>query len=174
MSKIKKFFEFFDDEDLKARHEIDYLTGEIKNYAKKIDNNFKDESIENLLSKLTYTFPFMFAFLKASNSNEGELKFSNFKVLVKHHPEDKFYNFIATDETIMVVLGIRILNNNKYDVYVLVDDINDEDSRIIEEHEVSYQELCYLISNPYIQSLIDVDFYDLVRYKFEEMVIRSN
>ena len=62
---IKKFFEFFDDEDLKARHEIEYLTGEIKNFAKTVDVNFKDETIatwglkyfaEDTGTKSTYQF----------------------------------------------------------------------------------------------------------------------
>jgi hypothetical protein len=174
MSKIKKFFEFFDDEDLKARHEIEYLTGEIKNFAKTVDVNFKDETIENFLSKIIYSFPFMSAFMQASQSKGGEYKFRTFRVLIKYTEEDKFYNFIATDDTIMVALGIKILGNNKYDTFVMIDDINEEDVRVFEEDNVSYQELCEIIAHVYIQEITNVDFYDLIKYNFEEIIVRSN
>jgi hypothetical protein len=74
----------------------------------------------------------------------------------------------------MVALGVKILGNNKYDTFVMIDDINEEDVRVFEEDNVSYQELCEIIAHVYIQEITNVDFYDLIKYNFEEIIVRSN
>lgn len=174
MSNIKKFNEFFDTEDLRDQHEIEYLTGKIRDYAKTIDYNFKDTTIENFISKITFTFPFMVAFTEASTGKTGEKKFSNFKVSIKYIEDDDFYNFLVTDDTRMISLGVRLLQDNKYDVFIVVDDLREEDSKVFEESGVSYEDLCSIIANLFIPSVMEFDFDALISYKFDELITRSN
>jgi hypothetical protein len=56
MKRLKKYFELFDNEELKARHELDMLKG--KNPVSAIKYVGAPETADDLYQKLTYAFPF--------------------------------------------------------------------------------------------------------------------
>lgn len=60
MKRFKKFFELFDDEELKARHELNMLKGE--NPVSAIKYVGTPETAEDLYHRLAYAFPFFESF----------------------------------------------------------------------------------------------------------------
>ena len=71
---MKKFFEFFDDEDLKSKFEIPYLKGEI---GKEISKNFKkfplitsDEDTDKLVENVLIQYPILEKFQSRVVENE--------------------------------------------------------------------------------------------------------
>lgn len=174
MNKVRKFFEFFDDEELRDRHEIEYLTGKIRDLANTTDVNFKSEDINKFISKISYTFPFMLAFSEASASPTGKKRFSDFNVGVRYDEESGYWNFITTDEVVFLILSVKILGGAKYDVGFYLDDTTIEDIKYYEAENVDYLELCAMVSQLYVQSAMDLGYDELIEYNFEEIVLRSN
>lgn len=174
--KLKKFNEFFDTEELKAKHEIDYLTGNIKNLiGKKVEWNFKDENISNLVCKMAdLHLPFMRAFVEADGMEDSKMSFSNFDIMVRYDDESKFYNFLVKSENSILVLGIRIESMNRYDVYVYMDSENEEDLKVFEEKNVTYNEVVDIIKDLYMPELVDLGFTELLDYDIEKYYSSKN
>lgn len=172
MKNIKKFNELFDTEDLKNRHEIPFLTGELQKSLKKIDNDFKDDTIENLTSKLQYKFPFFSAYIEAADSETGEKNFGNFKVFMKHNDKSDYYYYIASNDNEFVMIGVKIISNNLYDVVAAHEDGSYE--RHLDEEGLSFDELCELIRQVFIESLMGAGFNDLIAYNYTSVLTRIN
>jgi hypothetical protein len=172
MKNIKKFNELFDTEDLKNRHEIPFLTGELQKSLTKIDNNFRDDNIENLTSKLQYKFPFFSAYIEAANSNSGEKKFSNFKALMKNDDKNGYYYYVASNDYEFVTIGVKIISNNLYDVVAAHEDGDYE--RHMDEKGLSFDELCEVVRQVFIESLMGAGFTDLISYNYQNVLSRIN
>lgn len=163
--RIKRFFEIFDTEDIKSRHEIDWLSGKLSNIGKNVDHNFKDETIGRFITKISqYNYPFFMQFDKADR--EGQLDFGDFKIYTNYDEEDKHWAFVAASDKYMVVLGIKINSVNNYDIYIYFDDVespDDEEKSPGSEYQgITYAELITLIKEMYIPFLIDAGFEDLL------------
>lgn len=163
--RIKKFFEMFDTEDIKSRHEIDWLSGNLSSIGKKIDHNFKDETIGKFVTKISqHNYPFFMQFDKADI--EGQLDFGDFKIYTNYDESDKHWGFIAASDKYMVVFGIKINSVNNYDIYIYFDDAESPDdeqkSPGSEFKGITYDEVVGLIKELYIPFLIDAGFEELL------------
>jgi hypothetical protein len=175
--KLKKFNEFFDTEELKSRHEIDYLSGNIKKLiGKKVEWNFKDENISNLISKMAdLHLPFLRAFVEADGMENSKMSFDTFDIMVRYDDESKFYNFLVMSGATMLVLGLRIKSMNNYDIYVYLDSENDVDSlKVFEENNVTYDDVVSIIKDLYIPELVDCGFDKLLDYDYERYYTSKN
>lgn len=168
---IKRFNELFDSEEMKdyvlsqdPSAEIDYLA---KNYSKyaKVDYKFGIESIDNLLMKvINFHHPFMKAFLDANETEEGKLEFSDFDLLIRYDDTENYQAFILASERFMLVLGIRVVGE-KFDVYLLLDDAEDEDKILsFEEKNITFNEVVNIISQEYISAIKEYGFSELLNY----------
>jgi hypothetical protein len=163
--RIRRFFELFDTEDIKSRHEIDWLSGNLASIGKNIEHNFKDESIGKFVTKISqYNYPFFMQFDKADR--KGELEFNDFKIYTKYDEDDKHWAFVAASDSYMVVFGIKINGVNNYDIYIYFDDAetpDDEQKNPGAEYQgVTYTEVVGLIKEIYIPFLIDAGFEELL------------
>lgn len=173
MKRIKKFFEMFDDDSLKAKHEIDWISGKLDNLGKKVDRNFnRKENIKNLISKLSgRNFPFFAAFDAAVKSPTGDLEFNKdvpFKINTRYDEETKFCSFVAEDEEDLVVLNIKINKTNDYDVSVMKSK-QEEDSDDYDGYEyqnVNYDGLVDIIVDVYLKYIADCEFTELTHYDY--------
>lgn len=172
--RIKKFLEFFDTEDLRNQHEIQYLSGTIKDMAKKVDHDFKTETLENFLQKISYQFPFMGAFIESSTNNVGYKKFTGFKTYINKDNKDSFWNFVVTDEDVFVVLGVKFNSVDNYDTYVLVEHSDSDDQEIFEKNNISTDQLNVVITYYFIEKLSQFNFDELINFNFDELKRKLN
>jgi hypothetical protein len=105
MSKLKKFFEFFDTEDLKLKHDIAYLTKSLnpKNVIRDFD---KQKPIVFVLDMLMYKFPFFAEVLSPSDH-----------AFVATYG-DNIYYFTFKNEQCTITIGVTYLNRNKYNLII--------------------------------------------------------
>jgi hypothetical protein len=180
MKKLKKFNELFDSEELRdnPEHEITKISGD---YSYLVDPTipmitFKDDNIVNLLSKVSYArFPFFKAFMNATNEDGGELKFDGFKVGMKYDEEEKYYNLLAFSEEHLLVIGVKILSHDKYDVFIYSDNLNDEEYfKDFEAKEVNINQFFDIIQDVYLPELQEVGFSELTHYNYEDYLSMSN
>ncbi len=171
MKRLKKFNELFDDEDLKARHEIDYLSGKLKNIT--VDSNFKDESMMYFISKLSMVhYPMFIAFDEANKQENGILSFGKFEVLCDYDEEDETWALIARSEKHCVTFMIKIYGVNNYDLSLYLDtegtDPDDEISNPGFEYVgITYTKIIQLIEGVYIPLLKEAGLHQLIDYKSE-------
>lgn len=162
--RIKRFFEMFDTEDIKSRHEIDWLSGNLANVGKKIEHDFKGETIGKFITKISqYHYPFFMTFNQADESGKP-MDFGDFKIYVNF--DDGYWSFIAASDKYMVVFGIKINGVNNYDVYIYFDDIEspDDDAKNpgAEENGLDYTQVIALLKEVYVPFLIDAGFEKLL------------
>ena len=168
--RIKKFLEMFDTEDLKSRHEIAYLSGNLRNVGSKIEYDFKNERIGEFIQKIsTYHYPFFIAFDEANASEEGEVDFEDFKVYTNYNEEEGYWNFITAGERYLVTFGIKINKINDYDLYIYFDDSQnpnsiDEEGSGADFDGLTYDELIGEVKEIYIPFLEKGGFGKLVKY----------
>lgn len=169
MKRIKKFLEMFDNEDLKSKHEIDWLSGNLNDIGKKIDVNFKDENMKKFISRLSgRNYPFFAAFDQAVRNKNGELEFSGFKVSAHYDEADKFFSFVAEDDEDMVVMSVRINAVNDYDIALINSNKHDKDDIETEEYNnINYGEVLSVIRNTYLKYLDNCGFGELTHYNHE-------
>jgi len=78
MKNLKKFYEFFDDEDLRAEYEMPYLKGEMPNVIRKDFKMFDNEDpLSQFIGFALYEFPVLNAF-HVRESEKGSTKISMF------------------------------------------------------------------------------------------------
>lgn len=180
MKKLKRFNELFDSDELRdnPEHEITKLTGD---YSHLLDPTvpmitFKDDNIVNFLSKVSYVmFPFFKAFIDATNEDKGELEFSNFKVGMKYDEQEKYYNLLAFSEEHLLVIGLKIISHDKYDIFIYSDNLNDEEYfKDFEAKEVNINEFCNIVHDVYLPELKEVGFIELSDYNYEDYIKISN
>ena len=180
MKKLKKFNELFDSEELRdfPEHEIAKLSGD---YSHIIDPTipmitFKDDTIVNFISKVSYAkFPFFKAFLDATDEDGGELNFDGFKVGMKYDEEEKYYNLIAFSESHLLVIGVKIITHDKYDVFIYSDNLDDEEYfKDFEAQGVNINEFFNIIHDVYLPELQEIGFSELSHYNYEDYIKLSN
>lgn len=78
MKNLKKFYEFFDDEDLRAEYEMPYLKGEMPDVIRKDFKMFGNEDpLNKFIGFVLYEFPVLNAFY-IRESEKGSTKISMF------------------------------------------------------------------------------------------------
>lgn len=78
MKNLKKFYEFFDDEDLRAEYEMPYLKGEMPDVIRKDFKMFDNEDpLKQFIGFALYEFPVLNAF-HIRESKKGSTKISMF------------------------------------------------------------------------------------------------
>lgn len=169
MNRIKKFNELFDDEELKAAHEIDYLSGNFKKFN--IDANFKDENMAKFIAKLsTIHYPMFTAFDDANREPNGMLNIGKAEVFCDYDESENTWVLVARSEVHSVVFGIKINSLNNYDLFLYFDtegtDPDDEVSNPGFEYEgIDYKRILELIEGVYIPFLKEAGFTELINYK---------
>lgn len=169
MGKIKKFNELFDDEDLKASHEIDYISGKFKKF--KIDTDFKGESMMKFIAKLANIhYPMFTAFDDANKQEDGILDVGKAEVFCDYDEADDTWALVARSEVHSVVFGIKIHAVNNYDLFLYFDtqgtEPDDEVSNPGFEYEgIDYKRILELIEGVYIPFLKEAGFTELINYK---------
>lgn len=180
MKKLKKFNELFDSEELRdnPEHELAKISSD---YSYLVDPTipmitFKDDNIVNFLSKVAYAkFPFFKAFIDATDEDGGELKFEDFKVGMKYDEDEKYYNLLAFSEEHLLVIGVKILSHDKYDVFIYSDNLNDEEYfKDFEAKEVNINQFFDIIHDVYLPELQEVGFSELSHYNYEDYLRMSN
>jgi len=174
MKKIKKFLEFFDTEDLRNQHEIQYLSGKVGDMARNIDHNFKDETLHNFLQKISYKFPFMSAFIESCTNGIGVKQFNGFRTYINKDDKEGFFNFVVTDDKVFVVLGVKFNSINNYDSHVLVDYVDSDDQEIFEKNNISTDELNVVIAYYFIEKLNQFDFDELIEFEVDNLKTKLN
>lgn len=170
MKHIKKFFELFDTEDLKAENEIDYISGNFKDLGKNIDSNFKNETIVKFLSKLSnYHFPFFDVFL------DPIPRFPGFEIYTSF---DEGYHILGIEsEDYRVVFGVKIDQVNKYDVFVYLhnEDFPDDEEKSpgYEYDSLTIDKLVEVISNEYIPYLMEAGFDSIINYNIDNLTVNN-
>jgi hypothetical protein len=172
MKYLKKFNEMFDTEDIKSRHEIDFLSGRLKNIGKNVDQNFKDEEAIHFTTKLSmYNFPFFKAFI-TSGEEEG-LGFDGFSV---HTSDDIHYNavYLVTSDKYTVAMCLKINKVDNYNVFIYLDDRDDlrntEKNPGVNFDGLTYNQLCDKIKEFFIPFIKQAGFGDLLKYNEEENI----
>ena len=167
MKKLKKFNELFDTDDLKSRSEIDYLSGNLSHLGKKLDHNFKDEGMIDLLHKISnYHYPF-FELFEELYLNGGSIKFDEFEAYISHGEETNDHCvLVAKSPEFIVALGLKINSVNNYDAFIYFDDVefpDDEDKNPGSDFEgLSFTELMAEIKEVYINFIKDAGFDELL------------
>ncbi len=175
MRHLKKFFELFDTEDLKAEHEIDYLSGNFKKMP--IVNNFKDESIVRFVSKLSLIkYKFFDVFHEAGDS-DSVIKFNNFEAYITPG-DDGYWIMVTTSKDFTIGFGVRIDKVNQYDIFINFDDENNLDNEdknySIEKENITFDEVKKLIEDVYIPFLKEAGHDELLSYDSGEYSDISN
>lgn len=168
--RIKRLFELFDDEDLKSRNEIDYLSGNLRNVGRTVDIGGSDdfENMARLVSKITSVhFPFFQAFQDEVESNQ-DLSFGDFFIRTVYEEEDGYWLLTTRSNDLVVALGIRINKLNNYDIYLYTVDYNHpedtEKNYGFEKNSIDYNELVRIIKDYYIPFLKEANFDKLLDY----------
>lgn len=170
---IKKFNELFDSEEMKDQvfsenpsAEIDYLRGDVAKYAK-VDYDFRTPDIDSLLAKLiNFCHPFLKVFIDANETEEGRIEFHDFDVLIRYDQEEEYHAFILASERYMVVLSIKV-NEEDYNTYILVDDQQNPDSILsFEENNITFNQLSDIIKEEFIPAIKKYGFEDILNYNF--------
>ena len=173
--RIKRFIEYsslkekklFDDEELKSRNEIDYLSGKLSNIGKRVDIG-ESENMAKLVTKIsTVHYPFFQAFLDEVES-EKDLSFGDFFIRTVPDEKDGYWILTTRSNDSVVALGIRINKLNNYDMYIYMGDYNnpeDKDKNYgFEKNGIDYNELIRLIKEYYIPFLQEANFDELLDY----------
>lgn len=92
MRKIKKINELFDDEDLKSRFEIPYLTGDLKNWRKV---NTSKSGFEYLISNIRYNYPIINKFNQKLQSIDDSKILSFYATSIKPIDGEEYYMQIS-------------------------------------------------------------------------------
>jgi hypothetical protein len=169
MIKIKKFNELFDDEELKASHEIDYISGRFKKFN--LDDNFKDESMMKFIAKLSNVhYPMFMAFDDANKQPNGILNLGKAEIFCDYDEVDKEWILVAKSDLHSVVFGIVIHSVNNYDIFLYLDTEGTEpDDEIsnpgFEYYNIDYKRVLELIEGVYIPFLKEAGFNELIDYK---------
>lgn len=175
MKHLKKFFELFDTEDLKAENEIDYLSGNFDKMS--INNNFKDESIIRFVGKLALIKYKFFGAFNESGLNNKPVKFKNFEAYITSG-EDNYWVMFTQSEKFTVGFGVRIDKVNQYDIFVHLDDELNPDveskNHFIEKQGISFNEVKKMIDNVYIPFIKEAGHEELLSYDNGEYVNLDN
>ncbi len=162
--RIKKFNELFDTEDLKSKHEIDYLRGDFKKIIGTKELDLKNENIYHLISKMSrFNLPFMSAFMTDDLENVVE----GMSLKITKSPEDDYYVFGAEDDYNLVAIGIapNSPKYGRYKMFVFAEDKSElEDPTVYEYEDLSYQELIEYMKELYIPALYDFQLGQLVEF----------
>jgi hypothetical protein len=177
--EIKSFNEFFDNEDLKGQHEIDYLTGDLlKGIGKNIDK-MDNDNISKFISRMaTINFPFFEAFLKAASGDcdDNRLVLPD-GVVVFVSKNGEYYQLIANskDETKYIIFSIRINSMNNYDVAVDVyDNNNPENDGNCFYESLTFDKVKELIIDVYLPSIETLKFFELPKFNFDKLATIIN
>lgn len=168
--RIKRFFELFDDEELKSRNEIEYLSGNFKDLGKTIQVGKYEEEISKLMTKITSLhYPFLQAFIDEIQSDSDEnMSFGTFEIGTVYNEEEKYWTLVARSSDIAVALGLRVNGLNNYDMFLYYDDLNepdnDEKNYGFEKDNIDYNELARVIKDYYIPFIKEAGFEALLNY----------
>lgn len=158
MRKIKKFNELFDDESIKSEHELEYLTGSIydkikqsatDNFWQKESNTQADTLLEKLMHRGLYQLliffgtPKLAVTVKSWQIQEREL-FKKTK-----YPDSIFNLFGIKSGNFELILGIKIIDNNKFDVLLTASNYNITKMN----RGISFEELFYFIKYNWLECL---------------------
>lgn len=176
--KIRRFLELFDTEEMKAKHEIDHLRGNLMGIGKEIDYNFKDESIGKFIQKISsYHYHFLLAFEQSVKEESGELEIDGFKVYVSHDEGTDYWALVTSSERYTVGFGIKINRVNNYDIFIYMDDesnLEDDDKNPgVEYDELTYAEILPIIKEIYIPFITEAGFGKLLEYKEDYKTINN-
>jgi hypothetical protein len=144
---MKKFFEFFDDEDLKSRFEIPYLKGEMdkeisKNFTK-IPLSSGDENTDKLVENVLIQYPIL----------------TKFQSQLVDHDGDRFVAFYATSYkpvqgmTFYAQAGLAFIEDT-YVITLILKDVedDDQDNWEIRDYEVTEMEDVYSIMDSFMMA----------------------
>jgi hypothetical protein len=171
--KYIKLFELFDTEDLKYQNEIDFLSGKFNNIGKKIDIDFKGETIGKLIKKIGgYHFPFFEAFIANPYP-----KFNGFEIYSDYNKEEGYWSLVTKSDNYDVVFGIRPNSVNSYDLFIYFNDNeapdDEELSPGVEYDGLTFDELIPIIKNIYIPFLIESGFESIIDYNADNLSINN-
>ena len=167
--KIRKFNELFDNEDLKASHEIDYLKGKFKKIS--IDSNFKSESMMKFIAKLSNIhYPMFSAFDDANKEEDGIIELGNAEILCDYDELEDIWTLVARSESHSVLFGIKVHKVNSYDLflYFYTNGTESEDeisNPVFEYFNITYTRIIEIIRAVYIPLLKEAGFTELINYK---------
>jgi hypothetical protein len=141
MNKIKKFFEFFDTEDLKSAYEIPYLSGELN--KEDFIKNMIDLEKNNDIFKLLKAFGYRFNFLNQSNMEK-------LNIIAGEHPKGS-YQFIFENDKFVIQMIIfdrnfkfADLKDNEYILKIITTDKNIDPSDVMSNMIVAQPNKRYL------------------------------
>jgi hypothetical protein len=177
--EIKSFNEFFDNEDLKGQHEIDYLTGNLlKGIGKNIDK-MDNDNISKFISRMaTINFPFFEVFLKASSGVYGDNRLvlpDGVQVFITSDGE--YYNLIAEskDKVKYLIFSINIKGMNNYDVDItVIDNSNNENEGYGNYENLTFDDVKELIIDVYLPSIDNLEFFELSKFNFDKLATIIN
>jgi hypothetical protein len=169
--KIKRFFELFDTDDMKSQHEIDYLSGNFRNLGQKVERDFKNEDIGAFIRKIAdWHFPFFKAFEDAVQEDSAQLDLEGFSVYISRGDDD-FWSFVAHSKKHAVILGVKVNEVNKYDIYIYLDNaeaMDDENqSPGFELNGLDYNTVVEKIKGIYVPFIKEAGFEKLFKYNSE-------
>jgi len=141
MKKIKKFFEFFDTENLKSEFEIPFLSGELN----------KEEFVKNMMDlgknadifKLLKAFGYRFNFLIQSNMEK-------LNIVAGEHPKGSYQFIFENDKFViqMIIFDKNFefgdLKDNEYILKIITTDKNVNQSDIMSNMIVASPNKRYL------------------------------
>jgi hypothetical protein len=170
--KIKRFLELFDTDDIKSRHEIEYLSGNFKNLGRqKVERDFQHEDIGNLIRKMIdWNYPFFKAFEDAVKEDSAEINFNEFSAYISKG-DDEYWSFVIHSKEYTTVIGIKVNKVNNYDIYIYLDKFDAMDDESLspgfEMDGISYNELIEKINSIFIPFIKEAGFEKILDYNKE-------
>ncbi len=149
---MKKFFEFFDDEDLKSKFEIPYLKGEM---GDEISQNFKnfplykgDKNVRHFVDNVLIQYPILEKFQSHIFQHDGDEFIAFYASSFKPVHEIYFY----------AQIGMAYVNNT-YVITLILKDIEDSDQKNWEivDYEVTDIKEAYEIVDSFMNACVKLN-----------------
>lgn len=175
---IKRFNELFDDETLKSEHEIDYLTGDLqKNIMKGKYGSFfdkGDKKIDALLERLMHKgcYQLLVFFIEPKFDIQTKYWTLEEKEILKSSKSSDIFHLVGLKNTdFELVMGIKILNNGKYDVLLTSKGKRDNSEM---KRDISFDELYNYVKYTWTEYLYFFEERKLIEYGKQAFIMQNN